>query len=741
MRSRWFQLVLSGLIILFAGQLRILDPQVLEGLRLKSFDYYQRIQPRKYKPAPVRFVDLDDESLTRLGQWPWPRTRVAGLIEKLNQAGALAIVLDIVFAEPDRTSPLRVADLWPDTPETAALRQRIADLPDHDEVLARTIDRAKNVVTGFTDTNRGGEGRTPAMKAGISYAGDNPLNFVPGISGTIVSLPAIDAAGGGSAGMIAKAERDGVLRRLPLLVNLNGVLYPTLSVESLRVAQGASTYLIKSSGASGKLSFGTHTGITHVRVGRIVIPTDNVGRIWLWDTGPVPQRRVPAWKIMTGEFDPAHIAGNVVFLGSSAAGLYDLHPTPLRSAISGTEAQVQLVEQMLAQDFLHRPDWADGAELILLVFVGLILAIATVRLGAGWSAALTTAIVAFACGLSWYLFTKQGFLLDPVYPAATGFAVYTGSSLMGYLRTESERRQVRNAFSRYMSPVMVERLARDPGQLRLGGETRELTLLFCDLRGFTTISEEYDAEALTSLVNRFLTPITRITLEHGGTIDKYMGDAMMAFWNAPLDNEHHAVDAAKAALLIRDCLAPLNAELAAEAAAQGREPRPLKVGIGLNTGKACVGNMGSEQRFDYSALGDEVNLASRLEGLSKQYGVDIVIGSRTCAALRDFTTIELDRIRVVGKTAPVTVHGLLGNGQLKQNPDIEAGLQQHKRMLKAYRAQDWSRAEILLSICRAQFALNLGFEKLYDLYAGRISDHRANPPGPGWDGAASATSK
>ena len=741
MRSRWLQLVLSGLIVVVAAQLRILDPQILEDFRLKSFDLYQQLRPREYQPVPVRFVDLDDDSLTKLGQWPWPRTRVASLIENLHRGGAAAIVLDIVFSEPDRTSPGRVADLWPDTPETAALREGIAALPDHDEVLARAIDRAKMVVTGFAATNRRSESRAPAMKAGISFAGDDPVQFVPGISGTVVSLPAIDAAGGGSAGMIAKTERDGILRRLPLLVNLNGAIYPTLSVESLRIAQGASSYLVKSSGASGKLSFGEQTGLTQVRVGRIVIPTDNVGRIWLYDTGPRAERRVPVWQVMSGEYDPAKITGNIVFVGSSAVGLYDLHPTPLHPAVSGTEVQVQLVEQMLMQNFLQRPDWGDGAELAMLVVIGLILAVAAAKLGAGWSAIVTAAVITGAGGLSWYLFVNEGFLLDPVYPAVTGLMVYVGSSLMAYLRTENERRQIRTAFSHYMSPVMVERLARDPSQLRLGGETRELTLLFCDLRGFTTISEKYDAEGLTSLVNRFLTPITEITLQQGGTVDKYMGDAMMAFWNAPLDIEDHAVDAARAALQIKDCLAPLNEELAAEAAEQGREPTPLKIGVGLNTGEACVGNMGSDQRFDYSALGDEVNLASRLEGLSKQYGVDVVISGRTRERLDEFTTIELDRIRVVGKTVPVTIHALLGDGTLREDPEIAAGLQQHQEMLQAYRAQDWDRAEQLVEACRARFAPGFDFTKLYDLYAGRIAACRSDPPGADWDGVARATSK
>ncbi|MCK5275008.1 MAG: adenylate/guanylate cyclase domain-containing protein [Alphaproteobacteria bacterium] len=741
MRGRWLQIVLSCLIIIVALEARFLDPALLQNMRLKSFDLYQELKPREYKPVPARFIDLDDESLARLGQWPWPRTRVAALVDRLKQAGAAAIALDIVFSEPDRTSPRQIVELWPNTPETELLRQTISALPDHDEVLAQTIGRAGNVVVGFAATGKAGAGAMPTLKAGMSWAGHDPLEFVHTYSGAVVGLPGIDAAGAGTAGIGMKSEHDGILRRFPLLISYGGTLYPTLPAESLRVAQGAANYLIKSSGASGVISFGARTGIVAVRVGRFTVPTDNEGRVWLYDSGPVPERRVAAWQIMEGEFEPALIAGNIVVVGTSAAGLGDLHATPLAATMSGSEAQLQVIEQMLTGEFLQRPDWAKGAELAMLLVIGLVVNIATARLGAGLSATVTAGMLAGALGLSWYLFINEGFLLDPIYPAVTSVMVYLGASLMAYLRTEHERKHIREAFSHYMSPDMVKRLADDPAQLRLGGETRELTLLFSDLRGFTSISEKYDAEGLTSLVNRFLTPMTEVTLNHGGTVDKYMGDAMMAFWNAPLDDEDHVRNAALTALDLRRCLAPLNAELEAEAKEQEIEFTPLKIGIGVNTGNACVGNMGSEQRFDYSALGDEVNLASRLEGMSKQYGVDIVISGSTRDKVPDFTALELDRVKVVGKTIPVTVHTLLGDETLGQDPEFQHGLESHNAMLQAYRAQEWDRAAELVAECRSRFEDKQGMKKYYDLMDQRIAELRANPPGPDWDGVAEATSK
>jgi adenylate cyclase len=740
MRGRWLQLVLSVLVIIVALEVRFIDPVFLQNLRLTSFDFFQQLKPRDFKPVPVRFVDLDDESLARLGQWPWPRTRVAELVSRLKQAGAAAIALDIVFSEPDRTSPRQIVELWPVTPETETLRQTISALPDHDEVFAQAIGKAANVVVSFAATGEEGAG-APTQKAGMSWAGNNPLEFVHGYEGVVANLPAIDAAGAGTAALGMKSERDGILRRLPLLIGYGETLFPTLPAESLRVAQGASNYLIKSSGASGVMSFGTRTGIVAVRVGRFTVPTDNEGRIWLYDTGPVPERRVSAWRIMDGQFDPVLIAGNIVVVGTSAAGLADLHSTPLAAAMPGSEAQLQVIEQMLTGEFLERPDWAKGAELTMLLLIGLVVTIVTARLGAVLSASITVGMLAGALGLSWYLFVEEGFLLDPVYPAITSVMVYLGSSLMAYLRTEHERKHIRVAFSHYMSPDMVKRLADDPDQLRLGGETRQLTLLFSDLRGFTSISEKYEAEQLTSLVNRFLTPMTEVTLNHGGTVDKYMGDAMMAFWNAPLDDDAHPRNAALTALELRHCLAPLNEELEAEAREQNIEFTPLKIGVGINTGDACVGNMGSEQRFDYSALGDEVNLASRLEGMSKQYGVDIVISGSTRDQLPDFSALELDRIKVIGKTVPATVHTLVGDEEFGRDPEFQAGLECHNAMLQAFRAQEWDRAAELVAECRSKLEEKLDMKKYYGLMDQRIKELRANPPGPGWDGVAEATSK
>ncbi len=359
-------------------------------------------------------------------------------------------------------------------------------------------------------------------------------------------------------------------------------------------------------------AYGEHTGINHVKIGRIEVPTDSKARIWIHFTDFVPERYIPAWEVFEEDFDASRAEGHILLVGTSAAGLKDLRATPLNPAAAGVEVHALAIEQMLLGHYLERPDWGDGAEITYMVVLGVTLTLLLPLLGALWCAFLGAAAAAAAVALSWYSYTEFQQLLDPVYPSLVVLAVYLAGSLINFLRSEAERRQVRGAFSRYMSPALVEQLAEDPSRLVLGGEMRNMTLLFADIRGFTTISEQFkaDPQGLTRLINRFLTPMTDKILERRGTIDKYMGDAIMAFWNAPLDDEGHATHACDSALEMFNALEGLNADIKAAREAAGEPFFPLNIGIGLNSGECCVGNMGSDQRFDYSVLGDPVNLAA-----------------------------------------------------------------------------------------------------------------------------------
>ena len=742
---RWFAILLPLVVLAGAVYLRVEDPRLVQELRLKVFDGYQEIRPRPFNAAetPARVVDIDEESLKRYGQWPWPRPVLATIVERIMQAGAAIIVFDVVFAEPDRTSPASLMRQWQSLvpPEDIAkLKEAGTNLPDHDQLFAEAIGRSA-VILGFVLLDLENDVR-PATNFGLAQLGDDPKQFVPKFNGAAANLPILADAALGQASFNSVPDSDNIVRRVPLFVTLGDQLYPTLMPETLRIIQGASTYRIKSSGASGEQAFGEKTGIVAISVGDFEFPTDKQGALWLYDSGHKPERFVPVWKVMEPDFDTSELEGRVVFIGTSAEGLRDIRSSPLSIAAPGVELHVQALEQVFAGQFLNRPDWANGVEILGMLGLGLV-----VYFGVRWRrlGALVTAVIgAVASGSavagSWVAFENQGLLLDPIYPVFAGIVVYMVTSIQAYMQTESEKKQIRGAFSQYMSPDMVKKLAENPSLLKLGGEMRDMTLLFCDIRGFTTISEQFDAQELTAFINKFLTPMTDTIMARSGTIDKYMGDCIMAFWNAPLDDPQHADHGVESAIAMMERLKTLNEEIKAEAEAEGRKFIPINIGIGLNSGIVCVGNMGSDQRFEYSVLGDDVNLASRLEGQSKTYGVDIVIGANTLAQLHNKATLELDLIQVKGKTEPVRIFCVVGLEDRLNDPEFIELAADHKAMLEAYASQRWDDALALIETCRGKMGVT-NLNVLYDLYVERIEAFKENPPGPDWDGVFIATSK
>jgi adenylate cyclase len=750
-------ILVPSLMLLVAVLLRHANFNVVKDFQFKVFDSYQRQAPRVYDPAvPVRVIDLDDESLSKLGQWPWPRNKVAELVLRLSQ-GAAVIAFDVVFAEPDGKSPATLAGDLPKDGRLGAARSILETLPSYDSVFADTIRAVQCVKADGTRRSEsdcqpsfvvlgyslsGGETKAlPPVKRNFMVKGGDPRPALTNFSNAVVPIEGLSAAAGGLGGITPFADHDGVIRRVPLVYNLGGRLMPSLAVDALRLAQGRKSVL-GLMGVSEKEAFGEQTGIESVRVGKINVPSDHEGALLIHFTDEAPGRMIPAWEVFERDFDPARLGGGIVFIGTSAAGLRDLRATPLDPYSPGVLLHAGVAEQILSEHYLFRPDWADGAEMVFFIVLGVILIALMRRFGALVCALIAGGAIAALFFVSWKAFGgafgDKRMLIDPLYPSLVVVLVYFSSSLVRFLISEAEKREVRGQFSRYLSPDLVEQLAGDPSRLVLGGETRELTLMFSDIRGFTPISEQFDAQGLTQFINRFLTPMTDIVIKHRGTIDKYMGDCIMAFWNAPLGNENHARDACAAALVMRKRLLELNRVWEEEAKREGKKYLPVKTGFGLNTGECCVGNMGSDQRFDYSVLGDAVNLASRLEGQSKGYGVDIVIGKNTREQIPDFATIELDLIRVKGKTIPEHIYTLLGGPDLAATPFFVDLEEWNERMIGAYRAQDWDAAAEALVECRK---LDSSLEKFYDLYETRIAEGRANPPGEDWDGVYTATTK
>jgi adenylate cyclase len=737
-------------LIVLCGALatRIVAPHALERFSLSAFDLYQHLHPRPASADPAAtVVDIDETSLKRIGQWPWPRSVLARLADKLREAGAGVVAFDVLLSEPDRTSPQALLQMLTERGAgEAAATALLAGTPDPDMQLAQAMAKAP-VVVGFSLTQAGGRPES-AIKAGFAVLGgkgEDPYRFVRSFPDAVSALPQFEAAARGNGFVNEFSDWDNVVRRVPMVLRLGNRPVPSLAAEALRVGLGARGYVIRYAGAHGAMSFGENSGIDAIEIpipgrGGLRIPLDAAGEVAVYFAGQNPSA-ISAADILDGNFDAKRIADHIVLIGASAAGLNDLKATPLSPVMPGVEVHAELIDQILAQDFLVRPDLAPGGEIVFAFLVGTLLIVAIPRFGALPGALIAAAAALAAAGAAWLAFRDGSWLfygsdirgqvhvlLDPVFPIAVLAAVYLTSTLLSYRLTERRQREIRQAFSLYMSPHYVDQLARNPEKLVLGGETRLMTIMFCDIRGFTTLSEGMSAHELGTLINDFLTPMTEIVMAHRGTIDKYIGDCIMAFWNAPIEDPHHARNAVDAACAMRRKLAELNADWGS----RGR--RPLHIGIGINTGECSVGNFGSHQRFNYSLLGDPVNLASRLEGLTKLYGVDLIIGEETARVLADPDLIELDLVAVKGKKNAVRIYTLPPH-------KVEAPqyLVRHAALLAAYRKGDWQGALALVD--DPVIAAERDMTGLYDLFRERIAQMQTEAPPADWDGVFVAHEK
>ncbi len=461
-------------LLLLVGMvaLRAWDPWVMEQLRNIVFDTYQNLKPRSHDIAksPVRIVDIDDESIRRLGQWPWPRSIMAKLVRRLHEGGAIVVAFDIIFAEPDRLSPKRALATWPDTPEIKALREQAAKLPDNDEQLAKAM-RLGKTVTAFALTNAKTK-NLPSVKTGFGYGGYSPLPFIYAFEGGIPTIPVLTAAAAGNGAVNWVPDRDQILRRVPTVFRIGNTLYPTLFAEVLRVGVGAGGFKIRTTGASGDSAFGTKTGITALQIGNAAVPTDANGRMLLYFAAHDRSRYIPAWRVLSGQINPALIRGRLFLIGTSAARLHDIRATPLSDSVPGVEAHAQAIEQVIGGIYLQRPDFADGIEIVALALAGLGIILLLPKLGALMAMAIFVPVVLLLAGGGWYLFDQYRLVLDGIFPAAGVLIVFMSSTLANFLIAERQRNQIRNAFSHYLSPDLVRKLADQPGELRLGGESR-----------------------------------------------------------------------------------------------------------------------------------------------------------------------------------------------------------------------------------------------------------------------------
>jgi adenylate cyclase len=690
------------------------------------------LRPRPQEIRPVVIVDIDEASLKATGQWPWPRTTVADLVTQITQLGAVAIGFDIIFPEPDRMSPAIAERSFRGI--DAETRAKLDSLPSNDEALADVIKHSR-VVIGQAGA-AAPEVKTTAdaaLQTGFAVRGPDARPYLVTFAGLLRNVPVIEQAAAGRGLFSINPESDGIIRRVPVIMTAQGSLVPSLSLEVLRVVTGSSAILVRVDEA----------GVQSVAVPGLEVPTDRNGQFWVHFNHHDPERYVSAKDVLQGNVPPDRLAGKLVLIGTSAIGLLDLKTTPLDAAIPGVEVHAQILESVLSKSSLVNPNYAIGAELALAVLFGLAITVAAPMLPASIVIVLGGCLIAGLIGLSLYLFVEHNLLIDFTYPLISSWLIYLVLTFVNYFREQKQRRQIRSAFGYYLSPHMVEQLARSPEKLVLGGEERRMTILFSDVRGFTTISEHYkdDPQGLTRLMNRFLTPLTNAIIERKGTIDKYIGDAIMAFWNAPVDDQEQEANACEAALEMLSRAEMLNNELKREAETNGGVYMPLRIGIGLNTGPCVVGNMGSDFRFNYSVLGDTVNLASRLEGRTKDYRIPVVIGSRTAEGARQkFAVMEIDLIMVKGKKQPEAVFTVIGRSEVEADPRCQELREANAQMLGRFRKQQWGDAVELIARCR-KFANGFDLSGLYDMYEERIELYRAQPPGPDWDGVYEAETK
>jgi adenylate cyclase len=735
---RWFKrrigyarLICLALLVGFAA-LRIADPAPIEELRVRTFDTFQRIDPRaKLAKSPVTIVDIDEASLTKIGQWPWSRTLIADMVTNLTRLGAVAIGFDVIFAESDRLNPAVAADTFRNLDEETKARLRA--LPSNDEVFADAMRHSRVVLgeSGLSTARADLDATLPVT--GLAMLGDDPQRFMFQFPGLLRNTSVIEKAAAGRGLLTINPERDGIIRRVPMMMLAQGVTMPSLSFEMLRVITGTDTIFTKSDQA----------GMKSIGVKGFSIPTDANGQLWVHFARRDSSIYVSAADVLEGKVPADMIKGKLILVGTSAVGLNDIKTTPVSAAMPGVEIHAQVLESALTRAVLSQPSYGIALEFCAAIVLGLLVIIFAPMFGPVTLVAVGALFAAVLIGTSWYYYAHYRLLIDFTYPLLSTTMIYLTLIFSSFVREQAQRRQIRSAFGQYLSPALIEQLAQSPEKLKLGGEEREMTIMFSDVRGFTTISESYksDPQGLTTLMNRFLTPLTNAILDRKGTIDKYMGDAIMAFWNAPLDDKEHQINACEAAIDMLERIDGLNKTREIEAQESGQTFIPINVGVGLNTGTCVVGNMGSDLRFDYSVLGDTVNLASRLEGQSKEYGFPIIIGSKTAMAIKEkFAILELDFIMVKGKKEPEVIYAVAGREDTAHSERFQRLRNLTIEMLACYRGRDWDGALEAIERGRRTDEGN-ALEYLYNLYEARVLNYKESSPPEDWNGAFALLTK
>jgi adenylate cyclase len=754
-RDRWkrfFRLTprsITLLSLVLTLALFIVGVPILDMVELKTYDL--RFLSRGVKsPSPdIVAAVLDEKSLDREGRWPWPRAKIARIVDILDRDGAKVIAFDIGFIEPDENNNLRLIEridrqlqsLQMENPELRRFIEEQRLEADNDLLLARSLEEADTeTVLGYffymreafleydleeADIERRLDAISGSKYPLIIYS-QQDLPFEPFRSAYAPepNLRRFHRSSDGSGYFNMEPDpQDGIVRTMPLMYKCGEEVYAPLSILAVWHYLDRPQLMIRVAGY----------GIEGLRIGDRKVPTDEMGYMRINYVGP--ERTFPYVSlsdILREDFPEGTFRDKLVIIGATAIGIGDIRNTPFSSSgeYPGLEIHATVMDNILRGDHISKPKWATVFDLAAILVLGLITGFAIPRLSAVKAIAATLLILAGYVAASRWLFVQAGLWVNLVYPLLAVVLVYTSLTVYHYLTEERERKKIRGAFSYYVSSSVVNEMLKDPNKLKLGGDKKEISVLFSDIRSFTSISEGMTPEGLVHLLNEYLTVMTDIVFKYEGTLDKYIGDALMAFYGAPLDQPDHPYRACASALDMMDGLEKLNEKWIRE----GKQP--LDIGIGINTGPMMVGNMGSEQRFDYTVMGDAVNLGSRLEGANKSYKTHILISETTYERVKEeFVCMELDSVRVKGKKLPVGIFELVSRKELPAR-DMEAIARFHEG-IRLYKEQKWDRA---IETFEAVDAMD---QTLYAarLYIQRCNELKADPPGPGWDGVYTMTTK
>lgn len=745
--SRHGRRVAVSLLPLLLGVLHVLGLLPLDSLqRLDDQIYDARL--RWTMPATlderVVIVDIDEQSLAEVGRWPWPRNRVADLVDALFDRHQIALLgMDTVFAEPDGSSGLpqleRLAreDLK-DLPEFSSALTRLRQGLDHDLRLADAL-RGRPVVMGFYFSNESGGRTFGALPEPVLRRADLQGRALQATqwTGYGANLPGLASAAPLAGFFNAVPGDDGMVRSLPLLVEHGGAYYESLSLAMFRTITGMPTVEPRyppQPAVGGRYDLPRSIALRK-EGGTLEIPVDERVAVLVPFRGPGgPQggsfRYVSASDVLANRVVSDLLKGRIVLLGTTAPGLLDLRATPVGEAYPGVETHANVLTALMDGRLVARPDYAAGYELVVLLLAGLVLAFGLPVVGATGAVALSLAVFAAVVGLNTWLYLAHGLALPMASTLVMAGLTFVINMSYGYLVESRAKRELAQLFGTYVPPELVDEMVKDPDSYSMEASTRELTVLFCDMRGFTAIAESMTPTGLQSLLNTVFSRLTRVIRHHRGTIDKYMGDCVMAFWGAPVDTRGHAALAVQAALDMAAEITTINRER------QAANQPAIGVGIGLNTGDMCVGDMGSDVRRSYTVVGDAVNLGARLEGLTRVYGVDVVASGSTRQQAPDFVWQELDRVRVKGKAQAVDIHTPLCAGD-QMTPELSDELKEWEQALQAWRQQNWDRCLAHLEKLQRKNAKKV----LYRLYAERVVSMRIEPPPPDWDGSTAFDTK